>query len=287
MPRLWSPDNESGDILATCLRLYDVDIKDGTNMLHAQPPTTETAYTYSLWRYYTYILRVGSRTSSIPQHQPIWVHQPLGLRLRCGGPSYNRHQWFLRFEVFFAYGSHFGFFCLRCVLLILVFPKSIGVGNASLFTLFLFTILVPLTPPSQPEKWRILSWILKKRTSNRITNTELRTNCPKIANKQNMNKRAFLHVTELKANHSWSRTPCPTVSALSWFVGSIMLGARLRGRTATQRSKKGSEKVLGRVLGKGFSEGLWEGFSEGVLSIEKKQIEKNKFQQQKKQKMNY
>ena len=32
----------------------------------------------------------------------------------------------------------------------------------------------------------------------------------------------------------------------------IQLGARLRGRTATQRSKKGSENVLGRVLGKGF-----------------------------------
>ena len=35
----------------------------------------------------------------------------------------------------------------------------------------------------------------------------------------------------------------------------ITLGARLRGRTATQRSekgsKKGSKKVLGRVLGKG------------------------------------
>ena len=30
------------------------------------------------------------------------------------------------------------------------------------------------------------------------------------------------------------------------------LGARLRGRTATQRSKKGSEKVLGRVLEEGF-----------------------------------
>ena len=28
------------------------------------------------------------------------------------------------------------------------------------------------------------------------------------------------------------------------------------GRTATQRSEKGSEKVLGRVLGKGFSEGF-------------------------------
>ena len=35
-----------------------------------------------------------------------------------------------------------------------------------------------------------------------------------------------------------------------------LLGARLRGCTATQRSKKGSEKVLGRVLGKGFSEGF-------------------------------
>ena len=34
------------------------------------------------------------------------------------------------------------------------------------------------------------------------------------------------------------------------------LGACLRGRTATQSSKKGSEKVLGRVLGKGFSEGF-------------------------------
>ena len=37
---------------------------------------------------------------------------------------------------------------------------------------------------------------------------------------------------------------------------SRSLGACLRGRTATQRSKKGSEKVLGRVLGKGFSEGF-------------------------------
>ena len=38
------------------------------------------------------------------------------------------------------------------------------------------------------------------------------------------------------------------------------LGARLRGRTATQRSKKGSEKVLGRVLEKGSGEGFSEGF---------------------------
>ena len=42
------------------------------------------------------------------------------------------------------------------------------------------------------------------------------------------------------------------------------LGARLRGRTATQHSKKGSEKLLGRVLRKvmRFTE---KGFSEGVL----------------------
>ena len=39
---------------------------------------------------------------------------------------------------------------------------------------------------------------------------------------------------------------------LSWNLRlSLGLGARLRGCTATQRSKKGSEMVLGRVLGKG------------------------------------
>ena len=57
------------------------------------------------------------------------------------------------------------------------------------------------------------------------------------------------------------------------------LGARLRGRTATQRSKKGSEKVLGRLLEKGSQKGSEKGacygftakkgsekgFSEGVL----------------------
>ena len=41
--------------------------------------------------------------------------------------------------------------------------------------------------------------------------------------------------------------------------GRHLLGARLRGRMATQRSKKGSEKVLGRVLGKGSGAGFWEG----------------------------
>ena len=37
------------------------------------------------------------------------------------------------------------------------------------------------------------------------------------------------------------------------------MGAHLRGRTATQRSKKGSEKVLGRVLGKGSLKGSEKG----------------------------
>ena len=34
-----------------------------------------------------------------------------------------------------------------------------------------------------------------------------------------------------------------------------ILGARPRGRTATQRSQKGSDKVLGTVLGKGSQKG--------------------------------
>ena len=62
------------------------------------------------------------------------------------------------------------------------------IGNARLFTKFLFTIFVPLAPPpSQPAKWWISSWTSIKRTSNRIASTQpkLRTNPPKIANKQN------------------------------------------------------------------------------------------------------
>ena len=37
------------------------------------------------------------------------------------------------------------------------------------------------------------------------------------------------------------------------------MGARLRGRTATQRSKKGSEKVLERILEKGSQKGSQKG----------------------------
>ena len=37
------------------------------------------------------------------------------------------------------------------------------------------------------------------------------------------------------------------------------LGACLRGRTATQRSKRGSEKVLGRNLGEGSQKGSEKG----------------------------
>ena len=47
------------------------------------------------------------------------------------------------------------------------------------------------------------------------------------------------------------------VSETCFFDRGVMrvLGARLRGRTAPQRSKKGSEKVLGRVLRKGSQKG--------------------------------
>ena len=53
------------------------------------------------------------------------------------------------------------------------------------------------------------------------------------------------------------------MSQACWGIGYVLRVAglqnevgRLRGRTATQRSKKGSEKALGRVLRKGFSEGF-------------------------------
>ena len=41
------------------------------------------------------------------------------------------------------------------------------------------------------------------------------------------------------------------LSRLQKLRNASLLGARLRGRTATQQSKKGSEKALGRVLEKG------------------------------------
>ena len=44
------------------------------------------------------------------------------------------------------------------------------------------------------------------------------------------------------------------------------LSARLRGRTATQRSKKGSEKVLGGALGKGIQKGSEKGACYGFYS---------------------
>ena len=47
---------------------------------------------------------------------------------------------------------------------------------------------------------------------------------------------------------------------------SLKSGARLRGRTATQRSKKGSEKVLERVLGKGSQKGSEKGVCCGFYS---------------------
>ena len=46
----------------------------------------------------------------------------------------------------------------------------------------------------------------------------------------------------------------------------VLLGARLRGRTATQRSEKGSEKVLERVLGKGSRKGSEKGVCYGIYS---------------------
>ena len=52
-----------------------------------------------------------------------------------------------------------------------------------------------------------------------------------------------------------------------WFSKPYFwLGAPVRDRTATQPSKKGSEKVLGRVLGKGSQRGSEKGACCGFYS---------------------
>ena len=57
---------------------------------------------------------------------------------------------------------------------------------------------------------------------------------------------------------------------INFFLGTqdwgVLLGARLKGRTATQRSEKGSEEVLGRVLGKGSEKGSEKGGCYGFYS---------------------
>ena len=75
--------SEDGDILATCLHLYDVDIKDGTcymlNLPQPRLPTPTvfdgTSPTFPEW---------ARELSGLPQHQPIRVHQLVRLRIRCG-----------------------------------------------------------------------------------------------------------------------------------------------------------------------------------------------------------
>ena len=78
--------------------------------------------------------------------------------------------------------------------------------------------------------------ILKGATTLRLEDMGFRPSVPKLAPPRKQGK-----ITRNQKNHIFLHC------------------ARLRGRTAMQRSKKGSEKVLGRVLGKGFSEGFWEG----------------------------
>ena len=63
------------------------------------------------------------------------------------------------------------------------------------------------------------------------------------------------NVGKKRDKHKWY----PPHRATSLTTDIPQLGARLRGRTATQRSKKGSEKVLGRVLGKGSQKGSEKG----------------------------
>ena len=61
----------------------------------------------------------------------------------------------------------------------------------------------------------------------------------------------------------------PRPFARSRSTTARLLIARLRGRTATQRSKKGSEKVLGRVLEKGSQKGSEKCSFHGFYTVEK------------------
>ena len=58
----------------------------------------------------------------------------------------------------------------------------------------------------------------------------------------------------------------PVFAPLQGRPSPLKLGARLRDRTATQRSKKGSVKVLGRVLGKASQKGSEKGVCHGLYS---------------------
>ena len=66
-------------------------------------------------------------------------------------------------------------------------PSDTKLGNASLFTKSLFTIFGNKPPPLPTRKMRDFLLNSIRRTSNRIANTQpkLRTNPPKIVNKQN------------------------------------------------------------------------------------------------------
>ena len=70
------------------------------------------------------------------------------------------------------------------------------------------------------------------------------------------------------------RRPLSLFGMFPWHT----LSARLRGRTATQHSKKGSEKVLGRVLGKGSQKGSEKGAWYGFYSKKGKGFWKGVFQ---------
>ena len=111
-----------------------------------------------------------------------------------------------------------------------VVPAPSKIGNASLFTKILFTIFVPINPPLPTRKMRDSSCISIRRTSSRIANTQpqLRTDPPKIANKQNYEQtgvpektRANLSaVCAIRANSATkSQTPLPR----AWWTNPTVL----------------------------------------------------------------
>ena len=93
------------------------------------------------------------------------------------------------------------------------------IGNAVISQNVRSQLLCSFTPPSQPKKWRISSWMCIERTSNRIANTQpkLRTNPPKLRTNRIMNNgRCWYKLTLTKRTNSGEKVPkmvgrlCPT-----------------------------------------------------------------------------
>ena len=134
-----------------------------------------------------------------------------------------------------------------------------------------------LHPPQRISK----STTQRNKTGNIMHNTYAH---PKNMNNKTLNTPAHITKKTLKSRRKSEQLPTSVRSDLNtarfeskpqnlfeslwclYYFFTLVLGARLRVRTATQRSKKGSEKVLERVLEKGSQKGFEKGVCYGFTA---------------------